>query len=214
MLTVYFDNQNAVTVCSKGSNKPRLQKFAKAIHNLCEKFSVQMNPVWIPRDLNNFADMLSKTVDYEDYYVTQEFFELVCNDFDLTPAIDCFANNNNSKTTSFFSLTYCPRTVGIDAFQHNWKNYGPAWLFPPPRLLLRTLRHLQNCQGEGIILLPQWKNNFFYPAYRLASSSPGFVKRVIYEGAGIFRHGADIHSHFGPSYCGNVELIHLRYSDC
>jgi len=212
VLTLYFDNQTASIVVTKGSNKPRLQKYAIQILDLCMKHAVMLNPVWIPRDLNNFADMLSKTTDYEDYSITNEFFSQICRDFGVSPVLDCFANNVNKKIDTFFSPVFCPGTSGVDAFAFNWKLFGVAWIFPPPRLLLRCIQHLKNLQASGLILLPQWKNTTFYPAFRATVGTRFCLRKIVYNGQGCFLHGADPLSYFGPEFRGNVEVYYLNFS--
>jgi hypothetical protein len=76
-MTLHFDNHNAAIICTKGSLKIRLQDYAEQIFDIAEKHGISLNTVWIPRDLNNVADLLSKTVDYHDYSVTDEFFKLI-----------------------------------------------------------------------------------------------------------------------------------------
>ena len=75
-LTMNFDNMNAAMVCEKGSGKFRLQRYATYIADLCAKNDTVLRPVWIPRCLNNVADLISKMIDYEDYSVSDDFFRL------------------------------------------------------------------------------------------------------------------------------------------
>jgi hypothetical protein len=89
---------NATAICTKGSSKIRLQKYAETVLNLCEKSNILLRTVWIPRDLNHVADMISKEIDFDDYQITQRFFDQICNEFEVFPTIDCFANAENSKS--------------------------------------------------------------------------------------------------------------------
>ena len=86
-------------------------------------------------DLNRMADFLSKEVDYEDYQVTVEFFQEVCGDVGLAPDVDLFADEKNTKAPKFFSLTYCPGTLGVNAFYYDWSLRGLNWIFVPTILL-------------------------------------------------------------------------------
>jgi len=85
VVTLYFDNINASIICGKGSPKPRLQKYAVRIADLLEKYNIEIKPIWIPRDLNFVADAISKTIDYDDHGVTQDFFHQVCGEEEVTP---------------------------------------------------------------------------------------------------------------------------------
>jgi Reverse transcriptase (RNA-dependent DNA polymerase)/RNase H-like domain found in reverse transcriptase len=209
-LTVHFDNMNAASIVQKGSNKPRLQRHAEHIANLCEQYRLDLHTVWIPRDLNNVADMLSKQVDYEDYSITSEFFQQICELVPCIPVTDCFANNLNAKTKSFFSNSYCPGTLGVNCFNYDWKLIGPVWLFPPPRLIGKTVAHLKTCNGEGLLLVPQWENAYFYPLL-MNLSSQVCLKKLVFEGKNVLRSGTDSHSFFGPEYKGNIEIYWLNF---
>jgi Reverse transcriptase (RNA-dependent DNA polymerase) len=211
-VTLHFDNLNASIICTKGSPKIRLQKYAERVFDITEKYHIKLNAVWIPRDLNNVADILSKTLDYEDYSITDVFFQQVCEVFEISPIIDCFANNVNAKTKHFFSLTFCPGTTGVDCFSYNWRLYGCAWLFPPPRLIVKTVLFLETCKGEGVLLAPQWKNSHFY-TFLQGIPVTNVKKRVVFDGKNIFCAGIDVNSYFGPNFKGNVECWHLSYDN-
>jgi len=101
-VTLHMDNMNAVVICVKGSPKPRLQVYAKLISQICTENDITLNPVWIPRDLNQVADLLSKEVDFDDYAVRKEFFDTVCRDVGTVPEVDLVADNKNCNTRSRF----------------------------------------------------------------------------------------------------------------
>jgi len=203
VLTCHFDNDNAAIICTKGSGKPRLQRYAVDIADLCDKFNICFRAVWIPRDLNKLADALSKSIDYEDYSVTEQFFDKVCSDFSLRPEIDCFATDWNAKVPAFFSAMYCPNTHGVNCFNYDWSVYTVCWLFPPPRLILKTFNYLKNCKAAGLLLTPEWRNSAFFPVLRNVQK-PNLLRRQVYDGKNIFRRGSDADSYFGPNYTGNV----------
>jgi hypothetical protein len=86
----------------------------------------------------------------------------VCKDFDVQLDIDLFANDVNTKCSRFFSATYCPGTLGVDAFNYHWKTFGLGWNFVPPTLVLRCIRHMYISGSEALVLVPQWKSSVFY----------------------------------------------------
>jgi len=171
---------------------------------------VVLRTVWIPRAINFVADIISKIVDYEDYSVTDEFFHLAQQLSGYIPNMDRFANNWNAKCLTFNSLSYCVGSSGVDAFAYNWGPPTKNWLFPPPRLVGRTLLHLQKCKGEGLLLVPFWKSAAFYPL--LTDLPKSIVKgKWSLHGGGIFKRGADAASCFGPDFTGMVELWLLQF---
>jgi len=212
VLTLHMDNLNAVKICKKGSPKPRLQKYAKFIFDICESNNIVLQPVWIPRDLNNMADFLSKEIDFDDYQVSNEFFQEVCRDMGLSPEVDLFADERNTKAPKFFSLSYCQGTLGVNAFYYDWSLRGLNWIFVPPRLILRAINHLELCKAAAFILVPQWKTSYFYPFLQKLRTTSAYKKHLVYSGKNIFILGADTSSYFGPSYNGNVEVWYLDFN--
>jgi hypothetical protein len=51
----------------------------------CLNRNIQLNMTWIPRDLNQFADAVSRFLDTDDYGVTDTAYFRICNDFELDP---------------------------------------------------------------------------------------------------------------------------------
>jgi len=214
VVLLYMDNLNAVTVCSKGSPKCRLQKYAEKISKICHRYNIELRPVWIPRDLNFVADYLSKCYDFDDHQITMEFFEIVTNTVGAVPVIDRFACNRTAKLPKFNSATYCPGTSGVDAFNYDWRVGGLNWVFPPLKMIGRALRHLKLCKAAGLFLVPQWKNAYFYPLLKFVQSTTAYKGRWIFKGENIFIQGSDKTSYFGPSFSGNVEIWHVDFTAC
>ena len=58
----FTDNQNVARIVLYGSRKPILQEEALAIFTTCVNHHIRLEPEWIPREANEFADYLSKLV--------------------------------------------------------------------------------------------------------------------------------------------------------
>ena len=69
------DNQNIVRIVLYGSKKPILQEEALAIFVVCVNYHIRLDPEWIPREENEFADYLSKSVDCDDWMLNLEMFQ-------------------------------------------------------------------------------------------------------------------------------------------
>jgi hypothetical protein len=205
-ITLHFDNLNAATIVEKGSSKFRLQSYAILIEKICSQYNIDLNAVWIPRCLNNVADIISKMIDYDDYAVQDSFYQYVQQISGFVPNFDRFANNWNAKCTQFNSLVYCVGSGGVNAFNYPWGGRAKNWLFPPPKLVIPAVLHLQRSFGMGILLIPQWKTAPFYPFLLDYIKSPKLKNRWIFGGKNVFKRGADNTSCFGPDFVGNVEL--------
>jgi hypothetical protein len=210
-ITLHTDNTNAPIICTKGSSKPRLNKYSVDIANLALRNDFKLSVVWIPQTLNNLADFISTAQDFTDYSITQDFFEKICFDFEMRPNIDLFASDYNAKCKLFFSVTFCPNTLGVDAFNYNWKMMGLGWIFVPPMMILRCIRHMMVSKSEALLLAPQWKSSCFHVLLCDLISTGNVVRKVVYSGTGMFNHGADIRSYFGPNFNANVEVWHIKF---
>ena len=122
-----------------------------------------MEPCWVKRDENCTADSLSRIVDYDDYGVTDEFFNYA--DTLYGPhTVDRFANESNKKLSRFNSLFWSPGTEAVDAFSVHWGNEN-NWLVPPVYLLRnpKVLNFLLFCKAAGTIVAPYWPSSPFFP---------------------------------------------------
>ena len=50
----------------------------------------------------------------------------------------------------------------LDAFSANW-NSEDNWLFPPPCIVPRVLRHLQASKADGTFVVPEWHSSPWWP---------------------------------------------------
>jgi hypothetical protein len=210
-VTLHTDSLNSQIICSKGSPKPKLHAYAKLIYDLVELYNIDLEVVWIPRDINLIADYVSNSIDFADYEVVPEKFELLCNTLGKRPDVDFFANSYNAKCATFFSATFEPGTTGINAFNYNWAAYGLGWIFVQPALILRALFYAKCCKCHVLILIPQWKFSYFYPMF-LELHSQAFKKRTIFPGKDMFRAGFDATTIFSDRYAGNVEVWEFNFS--
>ena len=64
----FTDNQNVVRILQVGSRKPELHAIALKMLALAVQSQICIEPEWVPRELNEQADYLSRIVDY-DYWL-------------------------------------------------------------------------------------------------------------------------------------------------
>ena len=210
VLTLHLDNLNAAKILKVGSPKPRLHKYAVEISEFCRKNEIHLNTVAIPRSANHLADGISRCVDNEDYGVTKEFFEYVQKVCKLTCNIDRFANNINAKLPLFNSTSYCIGTSGVNCFNYDWGLPFVNWLFPPPKMVMKTVNKLRNCHGVGILVTPEWKSCSFYPY--LNSLLSDNVTVWAFKGNNVFEQGSDPTSYFGPNFNSAVNIWKLDFT--
>ena len=156
----YSDNQNVVRIIECGSMKPDLHTLALDIYKIAISNKVLLEPVWIPRALNEKADHMSKIVDFDDWTTKNEFFQFMSERWGPF-TFDRFADCNNKKTARFNSKYWSPGTSGVDAFAYNWKDHN-NWLVPPIHLIPRVIRHIIECKAIGVLIVPRWQSALFW----------------------------------------------------
>ena len=57
-----------------GSRKRDLQSVALKVLNLAIQYHIVLEPEWVPRELNEQADYLSRIIDYDDWFLNPVVF--------------------------------------------------------------------------------------------------------------------------------------------
>ena len=68
------DNQGVMYIIRSGSRKEHLQDGALAIFELCFSKNIKLEVEWIPRSQNEYADTISRIVDYDDWRLDPRIF--------------------------------------------------------------------------------------------------------------------------------------------
>ena len=71
----FTDNQNVVRIVLYGSKKSILQEEALAISATGMNNQIRLEPEWISREENEFADYLSRVFDYDDWMLNPAVFQ-------------------------------------------------------------------------------------------------------------------------------------------
>ena len=110
VVKLYTDSKNASIIASKGSTALGLQRHALEIFQFCAINNVSIEFEWFQRSLNEYADSLSKVIDFDDWGVSTDFFVYVSSLFDRC------ASPDSAKCARFYFKFWCPSVVGVDAF--------------------------------------------------------------------------------------------------
>lgn len=105
----------------------------------------------------------------------------------------------------FCSKFLNPGCEAVDAFTVSWAgDYN--WLFAPPYLVPRVLRHMRDGREDGTLLVPEWPSAPWWPLFAKHGSWHGFVTASlrIQPWGGLFIPGATAISFVTagvPSFC-------------
>ena len=174
----FTDNQNVSRILQIGSKKPSLHSLALKVFSLVVQHQIRLEPEWIPRDLNERADYLSRIIDYDDWQLNPLIFAEL--DIAWGPhSVDRFASFQNCQIDRFNSRCWNPGSEAVDAFTVNW-SVEINWWCPPIALIPRVIRHAQVCEAKGTLIVPLWPSAPFWPL--LCPSNTGcfapFVKEL------------------------------------
>ena len=147
-------------------------------------------PEWVPRDVNVLADEISKTVDYDDWTTTRDFFAYM--DSLWGPhTVDRFADSFNTKLSPFNSRFLVPGTESVNALSISWEG-ETNWLVPPLHCIVQTIQHIIASRARGTLIVPFWPSSGFWPfLFHDAFSPHSFVKETLVFpcASGIFSLG-------------------------
>ena len=176
----FSDNQKVVRILSVGSRNPVLQNEALAIFNASVTHQVRIEPEWIPREVNQQADFISRIIDHDDWSIHPAIFQRL--DVMWGPhTIDQFASYFNTQLPRFNSRFWNPGSEAVDAFTCDWQGENNWWC-PPVYLVPRVLRHAQATKATGTLLVPNWPSATFWPMLfttNTESELPASVKATL-----------------------------------
>ena len=175
----FTDNQNVVRIVLHGSRKPALQGEAMAILSIGLLQQIRLEPEWIPREENEFADYLSRLSDSVDWMLNPEIFEEL--DARWGPhTMDRFADGYNAQLHRFNSHYWCPGTEVVDIFTCDWEEDNNWWC-PPLYLIPQLIKHAEATQAQGTLVIPQWACAPFWPLLFPGESHPARCVQQISE---------------------------------
>ena len=172
----FTDNQNVVRILQVGSRKPELHEVTLKVFSLATEHQIWLEPEWIPRELNEKADFLSRIVDVDDWYLNPEVFAWL--DAIWGPhTVDRFADSKNCQLARFNRRFWNPGSEAVDTFTTDWHRENNWWC-PPVTLVPRVIRHAEVCQAVGTLVVPEWPAAPFWPL--LHPSADEFAWFVVY----------------------------------
>ena len=91
-----------------------------------------------------------------------KFLNLALEHLCFKPEINLFATNINTQFGKYAAFRPDPGAMYIDAFSIDWFDLK-FYAFPPISVILRVLAKVKQDSAEGIIVVPLWPTQVWYP---------------------------------------------------
>lgn len=167
-----IDNTTAIAYINKfgGIQYPHLNSITKLLWQWCEARQLFVVASYIKSKDNVEADFESRRSNIDtEWSLASTAFDHIVNSFGR-PDIDLFATYQNTKCYRYVSWKRDPSAFDIDAFTLDWKKYI-FYAFPPFSLILKCLRKIVNDRAAGIMVVPYWPSQPWYPLFVSLSCS-------------------------------------------
>lgn len=166
------DNTTAICYINRmgGIQHENLNKVARDLWLWCEKRRIYIFASYI-QSSNNIADEESRKINIDTEWELADFaYNQIINHLG-TPEFDLFANIDNFKCSRYASWKMDPGAEIIDAFTFHWGNLN-FYAFPPFSLISKVLQKIVNDRAEGIMVVPKWPSQPWYPVWHKLLVSP------------------------------------------
>lgn len=163
-IQVQCDNTTAVCYVNNmgGCRSIPCNSVTKQIWNCCLTNNNWLSATHLPGCENTEADTESRQFnDRTEWMLDPQVYQMITKKFG-NPDIDIFASRLNKQCPRYASWRPDPEALFVDAFSVNWNNLF-FYAFPPFSLIGRCLEKLQANQAEGILVVPLWTSQSWYP---------------------------------------------------
>lgn len=167
-----IDNTTAISYINRmgGIQFPHLNQISREIWQWCESKDIYIFASYIRSRDNTDADRASRHTNIDtEWSLNEASFQNIVQKFDQ-PNIDLFASRLNYKCDRYVSWKRDPGAYDIDAFTLTWNKYF-FYAFPPFALVLKCLRKIIVDDARGILIVPFWPAQPWYPMFKSLASS-------------------------------------------
>lgn len=169
-----IDNTTAISYINRmgGIQFPHLTDATKQLWQWCECRGLHVFASYIRSADNKTADFESRRIhpDIEWELESDVFYKIVLKFGE--PEIDLFASRINKKCNKYISWHPDPDCYAVNAFTVSWTKFY-FYAFPPFSVILKTLRKIIADKSRGIMVVPFWPTQPWYPLFsKLLLSEP------------------------------------------
>ena len=173
---IMLDNTTAVSYIREmgGTRSNSCNAMAREIWEWAYDHGIWLSACHIPGVMNVTADRESRVFHKEtEWKLNEEVFHEAILKLNFTPTVDLFASRSNFQIKRYVSWRPDPEAIHIDAFTFPWTNEN-FYAFPPFSILPRVLQKIREDRATGILAVPNWPTQSWFPALRPMMIGPPF----------------------------------------
>jgi hypothetical protein len=139
-----------------GSKTREIQGIIAEVVDICVREKISLLVEWIPREMNEQADYLSKLTTHYDFTLSDMAFKRVEGLWG-PHTIDRFSSDESVRVRSGrYNSRFWRRGMegcqGIDAFLQDWQGEN-NWVHPPYKLVGRVVQHMRMQGAQGTVVI-------------------------------------------------------------
>jgi len=174
---ILSDNITTVHAINKmgTSHSNNCNQVANEIWDLAISKDIWISATHLPGKYNVEADEESRKKDTQlEWKLSEQWFIKLCSALSFKPEIDLFANRLNYQLKPFVSYRPDPEAMAVNSFLMNWTDWK-FYAFPPFSIVSKTLQKVYFDRAEGIIIVPDWPNQPWFPLIAQMQISKPFI---------------------------------------
>ena len=118
LVVLQVDAMNLLGIVNRGSPRLALNELARELFWFCLKHKIKLLVEWVPREINAFADEISKLLIPDDWSISRRFIAML--DARWGPhSCDLFSSTENNLCVMFYSIHWCRGTSDVNAFAYD-----------------------------------------------------------------------------------------------
>ena len=178
------DNEACSSALRYGSRTSEMHAVSTRLDMYCRRHGIEHTVRWVPRTTPSIelADAVSRfnATDTHDWALTATTYIDICRRANVTPDLDCFADEANTKCQRFVSRFACGG-VAIDALTAPLDRLATViYACPPPPLALRFLSRLPFAVPV-LVVLPRWPAAVWMPHVATPNFRPRRGVTIVHE---------------------------------
>ena len=127
------------------------------------KNNIQLTAAHIPGKQNIIADRESRVSHVDSkWMLSPRYLHQSLNLLSFKPDIDLFATQINRQFSDYVAYRPDPEATFMDAFTIDWPGLK-FYALPPIAIISRVLSKISQDETKGIIVVPYWPNQVWYP---------------------------------------------------